>query len=95
MHAYPQTYIHTDHHSFAEDGHLLNSLRVLMAVLLTPQVKYILVNPIACVTKELAFFSIDIPPIHPCTTCQTCCCRPTCFATELTPVTSRLPLKDL
>ena len=61
--------LYTDCHFFAEVGHV------------TSQVEYILAGSVACVTNELAIFPVDIDPMHPHMTSQTCC-RPTYFIRE-------------
>ena len=48
-----------DCYFFAEDGHHLDSLRVLVGVRVFPQVNSILVSPPTCVTNESVVFSVD------------------------------------
>ena len=84
-----------DCHFFAEEGHLVNLLTILLGIRETPQDKYVLSSPIVYVTNNLAVFSFDIilPPVHPQMLLHTCC-RLVCFVTELTRVPCKLLLRD-
>ena len=55
---------------FVVESHLLDYLRVPVGLCVIPQPQYIIVSPTACVTNELAVFSVDIAYVHPHMTSQ-------------------------
>ena len=81
IHTHIHTCVYSDSHFFAEESHLLDSLRVPLGTRATPQSKNILVHPTTCMTNELAVFSIDITLAHLHMTPQIY--RPAYFLTEL------------